>query len=236
MTIPTQILHHLGFILNSLDMTVSISEDKYQKLKLVAQRILDSKSPTIREVAQLVGMMVSCFLGIEYGELFYWQLEIEKAKALKTNNWDFEQTMHLSKVASADIALWIRNALSSKKRINHGKIDHTLYTVLVETNLCAFAMVNVGCAVKLAQGQELLLTRIVSTRIVYHHMVVLQHQIYPPMLLHLHMACFLLLIAQVLLLVPKVGSGLKRTLLLPIHLKTKLWYTFPHWSQFITVL
>ena len=93
-TIPTQVLHHLGFISNSLDMTVSISADKHKKLKFAAQRILDSKSPTIREVAQLIGMMVSCFPGVEYGELFYRQLEIEKAAALKTNNWDFEQTMN----------------------------------------------------------------------------------------------------------------------------------------------
>ena len=47
-TIPTQVLHHLGFVLNSLDMTVSISVEKHQKLKCAAQRILDSISPTIR--------------------------------------------------------------------------------------------------------------------------------------------------------------------------------------------
>ena len=33
-TTPTQVLHHLGFILNSLDMTVAISVDKHRKLKL----------------------------------------------------------------------------------------------------------------------------------------------------------------------------------------------------------
>ena len=45
--IPTQVLLYLGFILNSLDITVSISVEKYKKLQLAAQRILDSKSPTI---------------------------------------------------------------------------------------------------------------------------------------------------------------------------------------------
>ena len=92
-TIPTQVLHHLGFILNSLDMTVSISADKNQKLKLAAQRILDSKSPTIREVAQLI-----------------------------STNYAFIQ------IRSADISWWIRNALTSKRRTDHGKINHTLYT------------------------------------------------------------------------------------------------------------
>lgn len=36
--------------------------------------------------------------------------------------------MLLSKLASADISWWIRNALTSKRRIDHGKISHTLYT------------------------------------------------------------------------------------------------------------
>ena len=30
-------------------------------------------------------------------------------------------------MASADISWWIRNALTSKRRIDHGKISHTLY-------------------------------------------------------------------------------------------------------------
>ena len=75
--IPTQVLLYLGFILNSLDITVSISVEKYQKLQLAAQRILDSKSPTIKEVAQLIDMMVSCFPCVNYGELYY-RREIEK--------------------------------------------------------------------------------------------------------------------------------------------------------------
>ena len=126
-TIPTQVLHYLGFILNSLDITVSISVEKYQKLRLAAQRILDSKSPTIKEVAQLIGMMISCFPCENHGELCY-RREIEKTAAHKTNTWDFEQTMLLSNLASADISWWIRNARTSKKRIDHGKISHTLYT------------------------------------------------------------------------------------------------------------
>ena len=126
--IPTQILHHLGFILNSLDMTVSIFEEKHAKLKHTAQKVLDKKSPTIREVARLIGMMISCFPGVEYGELSYRQLEIEKAAALKASNWVFENTMQLSETAKSDITWWIMNSLSSKQRIDHGKIGYTLYT------------------------------------------------------------------------------------------------------------
>ena len=47
-------------------MTVSISADEHQKLQLAAHRIIESKSPSIREVAQIIGMIVSCFLSVEY--------------------------------------------------------------------------------------------------------------------------------------------------------------------------
>ena len=36
--------------------------------------------------------------------------------------------MLLFKLASVDISWWIRNTLTSKRRIDHGKISHTLYT------------------------------------------------------------------------------------------------------------
>ena len=111
-TIPTQILHHLGFILNSLDMAVSISEEKHAKLKHTAQKVLEKKSPTTREVAQLIGRMVSCFPVLEYGELFYRQLEIEKAPALKASNWVLENTVQLSETAESDKTWWMDMTVS----------------------------------------------------------------------------------------------------------------------------
>ena len=60
-TTLTQIIQHLGFVLNSIDMTVSISEAKHNKLCDVASAILKQNKPTIRAVAQTIGMMVACF-------------------------------------------------------------------------------------------------------------------------------------------------------------------------------
>ena len=59
---------------------------------------------------------------------FCHQLEIEKAAAPKNANGNFDQTMSLSTLASADNSWWIRNGLISKRRIDHGKISHTFYT------------------------------------------------------------------------------------------------------------
>ena len=58
-TVPTQVLEHLGFILNSVTMSVSISNDKVAKLVKVSKSILDKTEIRIRLVAKLVGIMVS---------------------------------------------------------------------------------------------------------------------------------------------------------------------------------
>lgn len=76
-TTPTQEIHHLGFVLNSIDMTVSLSGGKYKKFQELAQGVLDKATPNIRKVTQLIGMMVSSFPGIDYGELYFRQVEIE---------------------------------------------------------------------------------------------------------------------------------------------------------------
>ncbi len=41
--------------------------------------------PSIRALVQMIGMMVACSPGVEYGPLFYRQIDGEKIAALKVN-------------------------------------------------------------------------------------------------------------------------------------------------------
>ena len=127
-TIPTQIIQHLGFVLNSIDMTVSLTEEKISTLTQIAQLVVSKSEMPIRLVAKLIGHMVSCFPGVEFGELFYRQLEIEKSASLKSKKGNFDANMSLSEKARSDIQWWISNAHLSKKVINHGGIDFTMST------------------------------------------------------------------------------------------------------------
>lgn len=127
-TIPTQVLGHLGFVLNSCDMTVTISEDKHQMLIGQAQAVMAQPEPCIRAVARLVGMMVANVPAVEFAELFYRQIEIEKALALKHSCGNFDANMVLSPLAHQDITWWIDNARVSKRKISHGAPQLTLST------------------------------------------------------------------------------------------------------------
>lgn len=58
--IPTQTITFLGFILDSRNMTVSLTQQKQLKLKNACLHIIKVKRPTIRLIAQLLGLMGPC--------------------------------------------------------------------------------------------------------------------------------------------------------------------------------
>ena len=139
-TMPTQIIEHLGFVLNSIDMTETLTDDKMLKLHKIAMGVLNKEHTTIREVASLIGFLVSCTPGVQYAELFYKQLEIDKANALRASNGNFDSSMSLSSIAISVIHWWLENATKCKRKINQGAIDMTLSTDASKLGWGAFAL------------------------------------------------------------------------------------------------
>ena len=82
-THPTQVIEHVGFVLNSINMTMTLPKEKIDKIIQLGSDILESQSCSIRETAKLIGTPVTCYPDVEYGPLFYKQLELEKFAALK---------------------------------------------------------------------------------------------------------------------------------------------------------
>ena len=105
-THPTQVIEHLGFVLNSIIMTVTLPKEKIDTVIQLGSDILENQSCSIREAAKLIGTLVSCFPGVEYGPLFYKQLELEKIAALKKYRGSFEAQMQFLELAKSDIRWW----------------------------------------------------------------------------------------------------------------------------------
>ena len=127
-TVPQQELEHLGFILNAKDMTIALTDEKHEKLKVKIDIILNKNNPSIREVASAVGSMVSYMPAVQYGSLFYKQIEIEKIEALKQNHGNFDKTMTLSPLAKEHARWWKSEAPREPTKINVMKFEHTLCT------------------------------------------------------------------------------------------------------------
>ena len=64
-------------------MQVSLTPDRALKLKDACENLLAIVSPSIRDVAQVLGLMTSSFPGVMYGPLHHKFLEMDKTRALK---------------------------------------------------------------------------------------------------------------------------------------------------------
>ena len=115
--IPTQVIVFLGFVLNSLNMTVRLTPQKAEKLKNLCVEMLSRETVTIRDLAALIGQMVASEPGVPYAPRFYKQLEIEKDLALKKSRGNFDALMTISPVGKADIQWWIDTVVCSYKSV-----------------------------------------------------------------------------------------------------------------------
>jgi len=62
--VPSHELTFLGFILNSLTMTVRPTPEKAEKLKQKCLAVLTKPHVSIHDVSEVIGLIVSMFLGV----------------------------------------------------------------------------------------------------------------------------------------------------------------------------
>ena len=93
--IPTQRLTYLGFILDSVEMNVYLTQDKTDRLIKLCSEIISITEPTIQTVASLVGMMTASFPAVMFGPLHYCNIDMDKNDALKHSKGNFDSRMTL---------------------------------------------------------------------------------------------------------------------------------------------
>ena len=125
---PSQKLEHLGFVLCSKSMTVSLGNGKIEQLKEMGRNLLSVSYHSIRSVAQYIGTLVACFPGVEYGPLYFRRLERAKSVALKLNYGNFNASMSLSPGAIEEIIWWTDNAAKFPKTISRNNPTLVLQT------------------------------------------------------------------------------------------------------------
>ena len=125
---PQQQLTFLGFTLNSVDMTVSLTPEKADNIKRACVKLRKSNSCTIQAAAETVGLLVSSFPGVEMGPLFYRNLEMDKAIALRDNYYRFDAIMPVSPEVKQDLDWWIENISHTKNYISHGQPDMQIWS------------------------------------------------------------------------------------------------------------
>ena len=128
---PCHEITYLGFVFNSVNMTVRLTEEKVQKiidLCIELKRKNKIGQCSIRELAQVIGVCVASFLAVLWGRLHYRQMEHAKSEALKRNQGNFEAPVKLTKEAEKEIDWWIDNVQNAYYPIEKTKPEIEIKT------------------------------------------------------------------------------------------------------------
>ena len=126
---PTQEIEFLGFVFNSLTMTVSITNGKTEAIILKIRSFLENKSLTIRELVSVIGSVISLFPAIAFGKLHYRALEKDKTNALKKFAGNFDkQISQINYKASMELHWWLKEIPKACTNIHLPKVDFVIHT------------------------------------------------------------------------------------------------------------
>ena len=125
---PTQCIEFLGFIINSVDMTVKINPKKSQIIIEKIKNFLDHKKPSTRQSPSVIGSCISLFPVLPLGKLHYTNLEKEKTKALKLHQGNFNSKLGtLNSLAVQELHCCFQHIRKACRHIHLPKIDFTIY-------------------------------------------------------------------------------------------------------------
>ena len=127
--IPTQKLTFLGFVIDTRCMTVTLTQEKKEKIVKMGKGLLERPHITIRMVSSFIGNLTASMEADPYGRLYYTNLEWVKTMSLKSHRFDFDAVCNLNKKAIEEIKWWVENVENSYIRIRDTpEIDMTIHT------------------------------------------------------------------------------------------------------------
>ena len=110
-------------------MIVQLTDKKADKiLQFCLYFSPEGKAFTIREVASLIGSLISSCPGVEYGRLHYRSIERDKIISLKASKGNFETKMLLSGESREELQWWIQNVKLAYRNLQHGPPNVVIFT------------------------------------------------------------------------------------------------------------
>ena len=125
---PTQIMQHLGNIINTVDMLVYLPEEKKEKIIHLCKNLKNKRRTTIREVATVIGVLVASFQAVTFGRLFYRELEAAKIASLKHSKGNYDASIKITDAMKNDLNYWIKNIHQEVRKIRIPPPDITIQT------------------------------------------------------------------------------------------------------------
>ena len=119
----TQRIRIFGFVIDSVKMIITLTEEKKQKLKTLFLNLIRINKPTIRYLAKVIGTIISCMPAALLGPLFYRYLENDKVTSLRLNKGNFDAAAKISPERKQELEWCLKNTDSIEKPIALPPID-----------------------------------------------------------------------------------------------------------------
>ena len=126
---PTQTIEFLGFIINSIDMTLSVSREKLNSLITECKRLLSNPLTTLKNLSHVIGLMTSVTLAVLPAPLHYRKLQFQKNEALARHH-SYKSPIQLNQESLEDLLWWCGHL----KRWNGRPIHPATPRMIVETD------------------------------------------------------------------------------------------------------
>ena len=112
---PKQVIKILGFVINSVEMVVMLTDEKKDEIKRITKAILSKNVITIRNLAECIGKLVASFPAFMEDPPYYRQLEHEKTQKLKLHKDQFDAKIKLTEESETELLRWHENIDSAFK-------------------------------------------------------------------------------------------------------------------------
>ena len=123
---PTITIEHLGFIIDSSVMRVSMTENKINKIISMINKTLSDGLVKLRQVASLIGKINATKPANKWAFMYTKWLEMGKNKALATQKYDYEKYMVLSERAREDLEWLLYNLPPSSAPVLFPNADYVI--------------------------------------------------------------------------------------------------------------
>lgn len=125
---PQQICTFLGFNFNTKNLTISLPSEKQNNIAQLLKKFSKLPSCTIRQFAQLIGVLIAACPAVKYGWAHTKILERQKYLALSKNDNDYEAKITPPVVILDDINWWTQNLHHSFNPMRYNKFKLEIYT------------------------------------------------------------------------------------------------------------
>ena len=115
--VPVNEILYLGFLINSIAMTLHLPADKLMKIVSACKALLAMHQPSVRDVAKVTGLLVSALPAVNYIEMHYRSLELCKTQTL-SDSLEYDTTLSLSSQARSDLQWVIENITQCNGRLD----------------------------------------------------------------------------------------------------------------------